>query len=73
MLGIRIHCPAECHVLVLFVWGSTDVPVVEGSSSQDNGVIISPFRGVAPGAFQGIPKMAPGRIAHDPLGKTPPN
>lgn len=52
---------------------SVGVPVVEGSSSQDDGVVVGPFRGVAPGTLQGIPEVAPGRVAHDPLGEAPPH
>lgn len=46
--------------------------MVEGSSSQDDGVVVGPFRGVAPGTLQGIPEVAPGRVAHDPLREAPP-
>lgn len=59
------------HFLFSFLYGA-DVPVVEGSSSQDDGVVVGPFRGVAPGALQGIPEVAPGRVAYDPLGEAPP-
>ena len=51
---------------------SVGVPVVEGSSSQDDGVVIGPFRGVAPGALQGVPEVAPGRVAHDAFREAPP-
>ena len=47
--------------------------MVEGGSGQDDGVVVGPLRGVAPGALQGVPEVAPGRVAHDPLGETPPN
>lgn len=49
------------------------LPVVEGSSSQDDGVVVGPFRGVAPGVLQGIPEVAPRRVSHDPLGEAPPH
>lgn len=49
------------------------VPVVEGGPSQDDGVVVGPLRGVAPGALQRIPEVAPGRVAHDPLRETPPH
>lgn len=53
--------------------GSVGAPVIEGSSSQDDGVVVGPFRGVAPGSLQGIPEVAPGRVAHDPLREAPPH
>lgn len=49
------------------------VPVVEGSSSQDDGIVIGPFWGVAPCMFQGIPEVAPGRVAHNPIREAPPH
>lgn len=57
----------------MFFSGSFTTPVVEGSSSQHNGVVIGPFRGVAPGTLQGVPEVAPGRVAHDPLWEAPPH
>lgn len=56
-----------------FTYYCVGVPVVEGSSSQDDGVVVGPFRGVAPGVLQGIPEVAPGRVAHDSLRKAPPH
>lgn len=47
--------------------------MVEGSSSQDDGVVIGPFRGVAPGPLQRVPEVAPGRVAHDTVGEAPPH
>lgn len=47
--------------------------MIEGSSSQDDGIVVGPFGGVAPGALQGIPEMASGRVAHDPLWETTPH
>lgn len=47
--------------------------MVKGSSRQDNGVVIGPFGGVAPGALQGVPEVAPGRVTHDALREAPPN
>lgn len=47
--------------------------MIEGSSSQDDGVVVGPFGGVAPGALQGIPEVAPGRVAHDPFREAPPH
>lgn len=49
------------------------VPVVEGSSSQDDGVVVGPFGGVSPGSLQGVPEVAPGRVAHDAFRETPPH
>lgn len=54
-------------------WDFRDAPVVEGSSSQDDRVVVGPLRGVAPGSLQGIPEMAPGRVAYNPLGEAPPH
>lgn len=47
--------------------------MVEGSSSQDDGIVIGPFGGVAPGPLQGVPEVAPGRVAHDPVREAPPH
>lgn len=47
--------------------------MIEGSSSEDDGVLIGPFRGVAPGSFNRVPEMASGRVANNPLRETPPN
>lgn len=47
--------------------------MVEGSSCQDDGVVIGPFGGVSPGSLQGVPEVAPGRVAHDPLREAPPH
>lgn len=47
--------------------------MVEGSSSQDDGVVIGPFGRVSPGSLQGVPEVAPGRVAHDPLREAPPH
>lgn len=49
------------------------VPVVEGGSSQDDGIVIGPFRGVAPGSLQRVPEVAPGRVAHDTVREAPPH
>lgn len=47
--------------------------MIEGSSSQDDGVVVGPFGGVSPGTLQGIPEVASGRITYDPLGEAPPH
>lgn len=49
------------------------VPVVEGGSSQDDGIVVGPFRGVAPGSLQRVPEVAPGRVAHDTVREAPPH
>lgn len=49
------------------------LPVVEGSSSQNDGVVVGPFRGVTPGVLQRVPEVAPRRVSHDPLGEAPPH
>lgn len=55
-----------CHLLML-------LPVVEGSPSQNNGVVVGPFGGVAPGVLQRVPEVAPRRVSHNPLGEAPPH
>lgn len=65
---IRGKKPAKASLRLVIV-----LPVVEGSSSQDDGVVVGPFRGVAPGVLQGIPEVAPRRVSHDPLGEVPPH
>ena len=47
--------------------------MVEGSSSQDDGVVVGPFGGVSPGSLQGVPEVAPGRVAHDTVREAPPH
>ena len=37
------------------------------STSEDDGVVVGPFGGVAPGLLQRVPEVAPGRVAHDAL------
>lgn len=51
----------------------SELPVVEGGPRQDDGVLIGPFRGVAPGVPQGVPEVAPGRVPHDPIWEAPPH
>lgn len=47
--------------------------MVEGSSSQDDGIVIGPFGRVSPGPLQGVPEVAPGRVAHDSVREAPPH
>lgn len=47
--------------------------MIEGSSCQNDGVLVGPFGGVAPNVLEGIPEVAPGWITHDSLRKTPPH
>lgn len=47
--------------------------MVEGGSCQYDGVLVGPFGGVAPGVLQGIPEVAPGRIADDPIREASPH
>lgn len=49
------------------------VPVVEGSSSQDDGVVVGPLGRVSPRSLQGVPEVAPGRVAHDAVWEAPPH
>lgn len=49
------------------------VPVVESCPRQDHGVVISPFRGVAPAGPGTVPVVAPCGIADDALGKALPH
>lgn len=49
------------------------LPVVEGSSSQNDGVVVGPFRGVTPGVLQRVPEVAPRRVSHNPLGEALPH
>lgn len=49
------------------------LPVVEGSSSQNDGVVVGPFRGVTPDVLQRVPEVAPRRVSHNPLGEAPPH
>lgn len=49
------------------------LPVVERGPRQDHGVVVGPLGGVAPAGPGLVPVVAPGRVAHDPLGKTLPH
>lgn len=41
--------------------------MVDGSSSQNHGVVVGPFGGVAPALLITVPEMTAGRISHNPL------
>lgn len=51
----------------------TSVPVVESCPRQDHGVVIGPFRGVAPAGPGTVPVVAPCGIADDALRKALPH
>lgn len=47
--------------------------MIKRRSGEDDGVLVGPFRGVAPGFFYRVPEMASGRVANNPLWETPPH
>lgn len=49
------------------------VPVVEGCSRQNDGVLVSPLGGVPPRMLRRVPEVTPRGVAHDTLRKTPPH
>lgn len=48
------------------------LPVVDGGSSQNHGVIIGPFGSVTPTLLITVPEMTAGRVSHNPLRETLP-
>lgn len=49
------------------------VPVVNGSSGENHGIVIGPFGGVTPALLIIVPEMTAGRISHNSLRKTLPH
>ncbi len=47
--------------------------MIKRRSGEDDGVLVGPFRGIAPGFFYRVPEMASGRVANNPLGETSPH
>lgn len=49
------------------------VPVVNGSSGENHGIVIGPFGGVTPALLIIVPEMTAGRISHNSLRETLPH
>lgn len=49
------------------------LPVVEGSASENHGVVIGPFGGVAPAGSGSVPVVAPCWVTNNALWKTLPH
>lgn len=49
------------------------MPVVERRPGEHHGVLVGPLGGVPPPALPQVPVVAPGRVAHYPVGETVPH
>lgn len=53
--------------------GEVSVLVIDGSSSQHHGVVVGPFRGVAPPLLVAVPEVAASRVANNAVRETLPH